>query len=1095
MIKHVLFLLLLMQTFAFKASHAMGGEITYRCVGGNTFIFDLIFYRDCNGAQVNTSTENLRVWNHSSVTSISLQFVSREDISPQCSPVVGSPPILVCGTGAGGGNGVGAIERVKYSSAPITLLGTPPTQGWIFTYENFSRSSALTNIMNPSSYGITLMAKMYAIPGNNGISCLDSSPIFLQEPYFVSCAGSQYQYNMNAVDPDLDSIHVDFSMPFNYFPTGVFDPPTNPIAIPFESGFSFSSPTPGTSLNPNNVTATVDPVTGELRFTSFTVGNFVVKLSVKSYRLGFLISEVEREMQLVVVGCNPANNAPTIVAPFPGNSFETTVSAGDPITFTLNVSDTDLLQDNTPQSVYLTASGQMFGTNLTLATGCDTEPCAYLNNAVPISGVTNTGATFTWQTDCDHLINDFGIVADVIPYNFVFKVQDNYCQVPRVTYTTVKINVLNPGIIPATQINCIETVSNGDLILNWNQVNNPSMSFLAYEVHSVQDGLIATVNDITTVQQTISGVTNVRDYFTVVRSGCNGNVKRHSDTISNIRLSVNNPLNGTAILQWNKPSPNPQAHYNSHYHIYKEYPVGTFALIDSVPYNTTLYRDTIDVCEAFISYKVVLPTTICDFTSNVVGDLFSDMITPNIPIIYSVGIDTSNNEVLLTWNQNQQPDTYGYVIYTFDENGFLFELDTVWGWNNTSYSYATDLSNGPFSYSVAAFDSCYTTSVPVTYQTSAKSPIHTSMTLSHLILICDQKVVLTWIPYVGSTTTNYEIWGKINNNWELFKITTSFTDTIDVTSTESYCIYVKANFSNGKYAFSSPDCFTVPLPGSPSYHYFKLATIENKQVKLFDYIDASVGISEIIFQRKSEQSAWAEIGRASVTGDVTYFLDNTANTELNAWFYRTKYTDSCGGDGTFANINKTIFVTGTTDEYNMINTIYWTPYEGFDGNIIEYEIYRSVNGEFEQIPIGNVSGDSLFFVDDVSLIQSDGEICYHVEAIESLNFYNFSERSRSNDFCFIYKPLVFVPNAFTPGGLNPIFKPILSNVAIERYSFTIIDRWGQLIYQTFDTSEGWDGKITSSGKNATCDVFHYELIFYDQNDDKFIKRGTVALLR
>ena len=130
MIKYVLFLLILLQSIAIKASHAMGGEITYRCVGGNTFVFELIFYRDCNGAQVNTSTENLRVWNHLTITSISLQFVSREDISPQCSPVVGSPPILVCGTGAGGGNGVGAIERVKYVSAPITLIGTPPAQGW-----------------------------------------------------------------------------------------------------------------------------------------------------------------------------------------------------------------------------------------------------------------------------------------------------------------------------------------------------------------------------------------------------------------------------------------------------------------------------------------------------------------------------------------------------------------------------------------------------------------------------------------------------------------------------------------------------------------------------------------------------------------------------------------------------------------------------------------------------------------------------------------------------------------------------------------------------------------------------------------------------
>jgi len=1095
MIKYLLILLLLLQSITTHASHGMGGEITYKCVGGNAFVFELIFYRDCNGAQVNTVSENMRVWNHPTVSTISLLFISREDISPQCSPVLGSPPMLACGIGAGGGNGIGAIERVRYRSAPTTLLGTPPPQGWVFTYENFSRSGAITNLINPSTYGITLKAIMYAIPGTNGINCIDSSPIFLQEPYFVSCAGSQYQYNMNAVDPDLDSINVSFSIPYNYFPTGAYDPPNNPVAVPFETGFNFQSPTPGTNLNPNNVPATVNPVTGELRFTSFTAGNYVVKLSVKSYRLGFLISEVEREMQLVVVACNPANNAPIIAAPFPGNSYETTVSAGDPISFNLQVTDNDLLQDGSPQTVFLTASGPMFGSNLTLPTGCDIEPCAYLNSAVPISGISNATATFNWQTDCDHLINDFGIVADIIPYNFVFKVQDNYCQVPRVTYTTIKINVLNPGIIPATQINCIETVANGDLIIKWNQVNNPSQSFDGYEVRSVQDGLIASISEITTTSHTIPGINGLKNFFITVKSGCNGNVKKNSDTISNIRLTVNNPLNGTAVLQWNKPKTTAASHYNSHYRIYREYPVGVFTFIDSVPYNTTLYRDTIDICQAFISYKVVLPTTICDFSSNVIGDNFTDMITPTIPTIYSVGVDTLNNQVFLTWNVNQQPDTYGYVIYTFDEDGFLYELDTVWGWNNTSYSFPTDLSNGPFSFSVAAFDSCFTTAVPITYQTSAKSPIHTSMTLSHKILMCDQKAVLTWIPYIGSPTINYEIWGKLNNQWTLFKTTTSLSDTIDVVTGENYCIYIKANFSTGKHAFSSPDCFTVPIPGGPAFHYFKLATIENKQAKLYDYIDASVGISRIVFERKSEQTQWAEIGRENVTGEVTLFVDNTVNTNLSAWYYRTKFLDSCGGSGTYANINKTIFVTGTTNEYDMINKIKWTPYEGFNGQIIEYEIFRSINGVFDPNPIGNVTGDSLKFTDDVGMFQTDGEICYHVEAIESLNFYNFSERSRSNDFCFKYKPLVFVPNAFTPGGLNPIFKPVLTNVPIEKYSFTIIDRWGQIIYQTFDTSEGWDGKITSSGKDATSDVFHYELIYFDQFDEKYIKRGTVALLR
>ena len=105
------------------------------------------------------------------------------------------------------------------------------------------------------------------------------------------------------------------------------------------------------------------------------------------------------------------------------------------------------------------------------------------------------------------------------------------------------------------------------------------------------------------------------------------------------------------------------------------------------------------------------------------------MLTPDIPTILSVGIDTITNEMLIQWNQNNQNDTYGYVIYTFDSNGILFELDTIWGNSNISYAYNVNLNGGPYSYSVAAFDSCSTNTVPVTFQTSAKASINTSICL------------------------------------------------------------------------------------------------------------------------------------------------------------------------------------------------------------------------------------------------------------------------------------------------------------------------------------------------------------------------------
>ena len=88
------FVFLWQNTFA---SHVMGGEISYKHLGGTNYQFELIFYRDCNGSDVTISPEVLRVWNHPTLTSISIPFISREDISPTCSPVSGGPSPLLCG--------------------------------------------------------------------------------------------------------------------------------------------------------------------------------------------------------------------------------------------------------------------------------------------------------------------------------------------------------------------------------------------------------------------------------------------------------------------------------------------------------------------------------------------------------------------------------------------------------------------------------------------------------------------------------------------------------------------------------------------------------------------------------------------------------------------------------------------------------------------------------------------------------------------------------------------------------------------------------------------------------------------------------------
>ena len=123
-------------SFNGRTTHVLGGDITWKCQGGD-YVFELVFYRDCNGADISTVSANIDVWNHPTLNQITLNYISREDLSPICSSVAGGPSQLNCGNGPNGGTGLGAIEKIIYRSLPIAIPGTPPAEGWIFTFQNF----------------------------------------------------------------------------------------------------------------------------------------------------------------------------------------------------------------------------------------------------------------------------------------------------------------------------------------------------------------------------------------------------------------------------------------------------------------------------------------------------------------------------------------------------------------------------------------------------------------------------------------------------------------------------------------------------------------------------------------------------------------------------------------------------------------------------------------------------------------------------------------------------------------------------------------------------------------------------------------------
>jgi hypothetical protein len=1089
-------LVVLFCSFAVRATHVMGGEITWRC-SGNGYVFELIFYRDCNGVEINTISETIEVWNHPSVTSIPVAFISREDISPTCTPVAGSPTPLDCGTGANGGNGIGAIEKITYRSNTIILPGIPPAgTGWIFTYDNFSRSNLITNLVTPDNYGLTIAARMFPIPGAVGGVCIDNSPQFLQDPYLVSCAGEDYAYNMHPVDIDLDSISVFFGTPLNNF-SGTFNPPADPAPVPYEAGFSPANPTPDATFQAGNVPAALNPVSGELTFRSSTIGSFVVKVVTNSYRDGALIAQVEREMQLIVLNCNPANNAPVITPPFAG-SFVTTVDAGTLVTFNLQATDVEFLQDGSPQSNTLTTSGLMYGTNFTSTGGCAVGPCATLDQSPAITGVQGVSTQFSWQTDCNHLVTAFGTVADVIPYHFVFKVQDNYCQIPKITYRTLTINVQNPGIIPATRINCITTAANGDVTVSWDPVTDLNGTFVEYQLHTVQNGQIGTY-PIGTTSATIPAPGAALDFFVNVISGCNGNATRASDTLSNVFLDVVNPTNGTAVLQWNPPAPAPLPGMSTTADILREYPPGTWSTIASVPYATTSFIDTIDICSAFLNYAVVYSTPACQFNSNVDGDSFEDMLAPETPVISSVSIDTASGNVIITWDVNSQPDTYGYVIYIEDANGFIVELDTVWGINSNSYTHITTV-NGPMTYSVAAFDSCLTVNVPATYQTSAKGALHSSVYLTYSNNVCDNTAALSWTDYEGWGTDlqDYTVFMSENNGpWQDLGNTAETDFDVQLTPLAAYCFAIRANNSNGTQAFSNSACFTLTGPTPPAVHYLRVATVSNNEVVLRHHIATGSNVASVRFEKYNIRNGqFEELITLSANAPLLIVNDPEVDVHSYSYRYRAIVIDSCGNLGAVSNEANTILLQVTTDQTRQINYLSWSPYSEFDGSVLLYHVYRSIDGVYDPAELAVVTVDHRFYTDDVSNFEEyGGRFCYLVVAQEGNNQYGYSEASYSNEACAVIEPLVYIPNAFTPGGLNPVFLPVLSFTDVNKFEMTILDRWGQRVFSTKDLAEGWNGVNQLNNEIVPPGTYNYVVQIIDGNNQELFYRGFVTVVR
>ena len=91
--------------------------------------------------------------------------------------------------------------------------------------------------------------------------------------------------------------------------------------------------------------------------------------------------------------------------------------------------------------------------------------------------------------------------------------------------------------------------------------------------------------------------------------------------------------------------------------------------------------------------------------------------------------------------------------------------------------------------------------------------------------------------------------------------------------------------------------------------------------------------------------------------------------------------------------------------------------------------------------------------------------------------------------------VVYVPNSFSPDNnrINDVFKA--EGIDIAFFHMSIFDRWGELIFETNNLKEGWDGYY--KGALVQNDVYVWIMDYRTTCDENKLHRrkGIVSVIR
>jgi len=578
-----------------------------------------------------------------------------------------------------------------------------------------------------------------------------------------------------------------------------------------------------------------------------------------------------------------------------------------------------------------------------------------------------------------------------------------------------------------------------------------------------------------------------QSYSYFVEAIIDGHESGASNKMRTILLNTTDLHNGIVRLNWN----NPEYSSSNNYQVWRKESSTAYQLLTTI--SDESYHDTIEECRVNYYYQIRVNTGQCESVSSLRGGTFEDITAPDEIVPKNASVDLETGDIILSWFlpsiENDDIDKYQvWLMNSEGQSDDSYPEAEIIGYHNTSIHLSSDLvCDSTITYVIIAIDVCGNS---VGWNSDGTYFIRTLNMRDPIYNICNDECIITWdsvYAWQDADVDGIRVYRQKGD--QDFEIIADVAGDQTSAFTYGYERGVKYRFYIESYSKNSvrtsTSCIkkiTGKKPTTPAYNWLRYASVSNGEVQLKWQVDSSAYIPFYAVSRSEDGVNYQIIDTVKGSSDTIHsYIDISSKYYKSPQYYQVSPFDSCLNLGDASNYAKTIHVTvGSHSDGKAL--IEWTAYETMS-DLQYYNVYRIIDSLIYPFPIVEVFPDeTLSYIDDYGLsVPLMAKVGYLVEAVGKVVDSLYQQDTAKSNINFLAKVSnLFVPSGFNPqGNITTVFKPIYTGVKLVNYNFKVLNRWGQIVFETHQPVLGWDGKFLGEyvAPGAFVYVIEYETIY------------------